>query len=86
MPKRTPEQDVRDARERAFRRLKSLLELHWSMLGSYVAAERPDPELRRRLLNTRWSILELVADMLPTPGVPLALEDEAAKDRPPSVH
>jgi hypothetical protein len=68
-----------------FRKFRASCELHWSMTASYATAEKPDAELQRRFLNTRRAILDLVADMLPTPGVPLALEDEA-EPPPPSVH
>lgn len=87
MAKRKPvpsyEEAVRDARDRAFRKLRGLFELHFSMLGSYASAEKPDAELRLRLLNNREAVMDLVDAMLPTPGVPLGLalvEDEAEPD------
>jgi hypothetical protein len=43
MPKRSATELFR---EQAFREVKALLNLYWSMCGTYAAAEHFDPKLR----------------------------------------
>jgi hypothetical protein len=84
MPKRKhhdPERATRDARDRVFRRLRGLIENHWSMAASYATAEKRDVELGRRLLNSRATILELIDSALPTPALGPLLEESKAADQ-----
>jgi hypothetical protein len=80
-----PDPVLRAAREKAFRQFRAFLEVYWSMCGTWIATEHHDPELARRMLAIRDTVLEAVDVLMPVPGGVVS-EAEALPDQSRAVH
>jgi hypothetical protein len=82
-----PERGRNMKREQVFRELKSLLDLYWSLCGSWVVCDRSNAtELRLRMLNTRETVMALVEALMPNPGVGPLDEGRALPSPSESLH
>jgi hypothetical protein len=87
MPKRrlTLEDQRREVRDKAFRQVRSLLDVYWQMCGTFAAADTFDARLAMRMLRHRERVLRLVEFLMPEPRLGELLDAGEASDSH-SVH
>lgn len=76
----------REVRDKAFRRLRGLLDAYWQMRSTLAAADQFDAALAMRMLRYRERVLRLVEFLMPEPRLGELLDAPEAQDQPQPVH